>query len=49
MQRAGSLEPGRLSELAILDRHPLTCPIGAVNDVCVLETYICGRPVYAAK
>jgi hypothetical protein len=42
----GSLEPGKLADLVILDRDYLTCPIDEVKEISVVATYLGGKAVY---
>ncbi len=42
----GSLEPGKLADLVVVDRDLLTCPIDELRDTKVLATYVGGRPVH---
>lgn len=43
--RVGSLEEGKLADLAVLDRDILECPIDALRDTVVLRTYLGGKLV----
>ncbi|MFN3651312.1 MAG: amidohydrolase [Armatimonadota bacterium] len=47
-KEVGSLEPGKLADLAVLDRDLLTCPVDEIKEVRVLATYLGGKQVYAA-
>jgi predicted amidohydrolase YtcJ len=42
----GSLEPGKLADLAVLDRDILSCPVNEIKDTRVLQTYVGGKLVY---
>jgi hypothetical protein len=44
----GTLEPGKLADLVILDANPLKVKPSAIRDVKVLETIKAGRPVWQA-
>lgn len=45
----GSLEPGKLADLVVVDRDLLTCPIDEIRDAQVLATYLGGRLAYERK
>ncbi len=45
----GSLEPGKLADLVILDRDILRCPLDEVKDVQAERTYLGGKQVYARR
>jgi hypothetical protein len=42
----GSLEPGKLADLIVLDRDVLTCPEDEIKDAQVLVTVVGGRVVH---
>jgi predicted amidohydrolase YtcJ len=44
----GSIEPGKLADLVIIDRDILTCPEDEIKDVKVLRTILGGKTVYDA-
>ena len=46
--KLGSIEPGKLADLVILDRDPLTIPSEDLRNVKVLKTYVGGKEVYSA-
>jgi predicted amidohydrolase YtcJ len=42
----GTLEPGKLADLVILDKNPLKVEPTTIKDITVMETIKEGRPVY---
>ena len=42
----GSIEPGKLADLVVLDRDPFAGPAAEIGDTSVLATYVEGAPVY---
>ncbi len=44
--QVGSLEPGKLADLIVLDRDLLTCPVEDVKDAQVVATYLGGKLVH---
>ena len=44
--RKGSLEPGKLADMAVLDRDPLTCPEDSIKDTRAETTIMGGEVVY---
>ena len=49
LDKGGTLEPGKLVDLIILDRNPLTVPVGEIHQTKVLATYIAGEKVFTAS
>lgn len=47
-QSKGSLEPGKLADLVILDRNPLKVDPLTIKDITVVETIKEGKTIYAA-
>ena len=45
----GSLEPGKLADLVILDANPLTVEPMAIKDIKVVETLKEGKTIYTAR
>ena len=44
--RLGSLEPGKLADLVVLDTDLLTCPEERIASTQVMRTYLGGRLAY---
>ncbi len=42
----GSLEPGKLADLVVLDKNPMTVPVNEIKDIRVVETFKEGTPVF---
>jgi predicted amidohydrolase YtcJ len=45
----GSLEPGKLADFVVIEKDLLTCPVEEVKDLEVEQTFLGGKPVFAAK
>jgi predicted amidohydrolase YtcJ len=45
----GTLEVGKHADLVVVDRDLLTCPLDAIKDTKVLETWVDGKRVYRAE
>lgn len=45
--KSGSIEPGKLADLAILSGDPLTVPENDLKDIVALRTMVAGRIVFA--
>ena len=43
----GSIEPGKLADLILVDRDPLTCPEDDLRSTRVLWTMVGGKMVFA--
>jgi hypothetical protein len=44
----GSLEPGKLADMIILDRDIMTCPEDDIKDIKILQTFLGGESIYKA-
>jgi predicted amidohydrolase YtcJ len=47
--KTGSLEEGKLADCIVVDIDLLTCPVDAIKDTKVLQTYVNGKLVYEQK
>lgn len=45
----GSLEPGKVADMILIDRDYLTCPVDEVRDIKVLRTILGGKTVFERK
>lgn len=45
----GSLEKGKLADMILIDRDPLTCPIDDLVNTQVLKTWLGGKVVHVVK
>jgi predicted amidohydrolase YtcJ len=45
----GSVEPGKLADLVVLDRDPFAGPAAEIADTKVLATFVQGEAVYRAS
>jgi predicted amidohydrolase YtcJ len=45
----GSIEPGKLADLILVDRDPLTCPAADLPGTSVLWTMVGGKVIYRAE
>jgi predicted amidohydrolase YtcJ len=48
-QQLGSLETGKLADLAVLDRDYLSCPEAQIREIRVLMTMVDGKVVHAIR
>jgi hypothetical protein len=48
-ERLGSLEPGKIADMIVLDTDLLTCAESRIADTRVRRTYVAGRQVYPPK
>jgi predicted amidohydrolase YtcJ len=47
--RTGSLEEGKRADFIVVDTDLLTCPVDAIRDTKVLQTYVNGKLVHERK
>ncbi len=48
-KNTGSLEPGKLADIILVDRDPLSCPIDDLVQTQVLKTWLGGKVVFEKK
>jgi predicted amidohydrolase YtcJ len=48
-KQTGSVEPGKLADLIVLDKDILTCRLNEVKTIQVLQTYLGGKLVFERK
>lgn len=48
LDRGGTLEVGKFADFIIIDRNPLTVPLGEIHKTKVLKTFIAGELVFSA-
>ena len=44
--RKGSIEPGKLADMIIIDRDILSCPVDDIKDTKIIRTILGGKTVY---
>ena len=44
--RKGTLEPGKLADMVVLDTDPLACEQDRLKDIGVLRTFVGGRETF---
>lgn len=49
LDQGGTIEPGKLADMIVLDRNPMTVAAGEIHKTRVLATYIAGEKVFAAE
>jgi hypothetical protein len=49
LDKSGTIEVGKMADMIVVDRNPLTAPIGTIHQTQVLRTYIEGELVYSAQ
>ena len=47
--RKGTLQPGQLADLIVIDRDYLTCPVKEIQNIKVIQTMVDGKFVYQRK
>jgi len=49
LDRGGTIEVGKYADMIIVDRNPLTAPVGEIHQTKVLATFIRGETVYSSE
>lgn len=45
-KETGSIEPGKLADMVVIDKNFATCPVDEIKDIVPLQTIVGGRVVY---
>ena len=45
-KKKGSIEPGKLADMVVIDRNYLSCPVDSIKDIQALRTVVGGRVVF---
>ena len=45
-KKKGSIEPGKLADMVVIDRNYLSCPVNDIKDIHALRTIVGGRIVF---
>jgi hypothetical protein len=45
-KKKGSIEPGKLADMVVIDRNYLSCPVESIKDIHALRTVVGGRVVF---
>lgn len=48
-KETGSIEPGKLADMVVIDKNFATCPVDEIKDIEALQTIVGGRVVYRRK
>jgi len=48
-KQTGSVEPGKLADLVVLDTDILKCPVDEIRNTRVLQTYVAGKLVFERR
>ena len=49
LDRGGTIEVGKQADVIIVDRNPLTAPVGTIHQTRVIRTYIAGELVWSSE
>ena len=48
-KETGSIKPGKLADMVVIDKNFATCPVDEIKDIEALQTIVGGRVVYRRK
>ncbi len=48
-KETGSIKPGKLADMVVIDKNFVTCPVDEIKDIEALQTIVGGRVVYRRK